>query len=697
MKTNKNKNLIWISIIYLAGIFIGAIDTGIVTPARTIIQTNLNVNEQSGIWMITIYTLAYAASIPVMGKLADRMGRKYVYLISIFLFGIGSLFCGLSQNLGSFPVLLLARTVQAIGGGGILPIANAEFGVRFPEEKRGMALGLVGGVYGIANVFGASAGSLILDIFGNDQWQYIFYINIPIIIFILIAGFFFLENSRESEVSKIDLSGSFVLTVMILSLLYGLKNVDFFAFFETIKNMNVFPFLLIFLALIPIFIIIEKKAKDPVMNLKYFVNKDIIITLIISFISGFVMMSIIFVPQFAENALKIPSGSGGYLVIILGLFAGVGAPVSGKLIDKYGVKSILAFGFLISVIASLVVVFITTKYPSMLTIVISLILFGLGMGFTMGTPLNYMMLQNTDPKESNSALATLSLVRSIGTAISPAIMIGFIATAGANVQTNVMSLLPTQISVTELPYASEITDTINKLKDNPKMADQLSNIEIPDLSSMTKINIKTSGSSDYQMPTELISLMQSSDVTTITENTKKISEAMFIDMTPSITTKIEGGIQKGIDGIDAGIQSMESAMNKMSEKMKKKSDSMGDKIPNDMNGKMPTDMMSEMPADMMEQKPGDLQNDPFTSMTSTIDDMKDLKSKMIALKNAIPGKFEEAKDTYLNEIDKKEPMIEDTFQNTINEGFKNVFLTSAFSAIIALLVLLFYQKGKTIK
>jgi MFS family permease len=151
-KVQKKKNLVLVMIIYLAGIFMGAIDTGIVTPARTIIQNSLNVDANTGIWMITIYTLAYAASIPVMGKLADRYGRKYIYLTSILLFGTGSLFCGLAQHFGGFALLIAARAVQAIGGGGILPVATAEFGTTFPPEKRGMALGLVGGVYGIANI-----------------------------------------------------------------------------------------------------------------------------------------------------------------------------------------------------------------------------------------------------------------------------------------------------------------------------------------------------------------------------------------------------------------------------------------------------------------------------------------------------------------------------------------------------------------
>ena len=215
MEKVKKSNLGIIMAVYLFGIFMGAIDTGIVTPARTVIQNHLMVDEKTGIWMITIYTLAYAASIPIMGKMADKYGRKYIYLMSIFLFGLGSLICGLSQDIGSFSVLLTGRVIQALGGGGIVPIATAEFGTTFPPEKRGMALGLIGGVYGIANIFGASAGSAIMDIFGKDNWQFIFYVNLPITVFILVAGFIFLSNNRVEDVKKTDISRILLLTVMI--------------------------------------------------------------------------------------------------------------------------------------------------------------------------------------------------------------------------------------------------------------------------------------------------------------------------------------------------------------------------------------------------------------------------------------------------------------------------------------------------
>lgn len=659
----KRPDFIMVMIIYLAGIFMGAIDTGIVTPARTVIQNNLMVDDKTGIWMITIYTLAYAASIPVMGKMADKFGRKYIYLTSILLFGLGSLLSGLSQDIGSFSFLLFGRVVQAFGGGGIMPVATAEFGTTFPEEKRGMALGLVGGVYGVANIFGASAGSAILDIFGQNNWQFIFYLNLPITLFIVITGIFILRNNRTAKVRKTDIPGIILLTAMVLSLLYGLRNIDFFHFSATAGKADVYMFVLIFAVLLPFFILAERKAEDPVINLSYFTSQRILVTLILSFIVGIIMMGMIFVPQFSENALKKASGSGGYFVIVLGLFAGAGAPVSGKLIDKFGAGLILAAGFLISAAGAIFLAFVAVSYPNTFTVIISLVLIGLGMGFTIGTPLNYMMLENTKKEEANSALAALSLVRSVGTVIAPAIMVGFIAHAGANMQTNMTDLFPKQVTVPELPYAKELTAKINNFKKDPGMKDKMANMDIPDLASMTSINIDMGGNGSYRMPKRLIELMKGSDVTTIVKNSKVLAGSMFDEITPGLIKDIQSGVQIGIDGLQKTLQGMDMSL----------ADTYRISNGAGMNG----------------------MDKAVASINSAKKDMQDTIFKMNVLKDAVPGAFEAAKANYLKKIDDISPKLEDKFQRTLNNGFKQVYLTVVITSLLALLILLFYKKEKS--
>lgn len=437
----------WVMVIYLLGIFIGAIDTGILTPARTVVQASLGVDAKAGIWMITAFTLAYACSMPILGKVADRIGRKRVYMVAIAFFGTGSLICGLSNFTNSFPMLITGRVIQAFGGGGIMPLATAEFGTGFPEEKRGMALGLVGGVYGIANILGATLGSAVLDWVGVQNWHWLFFINLPICVTVIIAGLAALPKGEKKPIQRIDVPGTIVLVVMVLSLLYSINNLNFFDFGNTITAANVFPFLIVFALLIPVFLKIEKKAADPIFNTGYFRNKNIVLVFVMAFIVGVCLMGMVFVPQFAENALKTPEGSGGYFVTILGVFAGIGGPLSGKLVDKMGPKKILFFGFIVSIIGALFLALYATVYTSVAAVVISLVLVGTGLGFVMGTPLNYMMLENTKREDSNSALSALSLMRSIGTTIGPMIMIGFLAQAGIGAQDTIMNTLPPVSSI----------------------------------------------------------------------------------------------------------------------------------------------------------------------------------------------------------------------------------------------------------
>ena len=727
-------------------------------------------------------------------------------------------------------------------------MATAEFGTAFPENKRGMALGLVGGVYGIANVFGASAGSAILEIFGQSNWQFIFYVNLPICLFILIAGFIRLPNTKEKDVRPIDGLGILVLTMMSLSLLYGLKNIDFFDLATSIVQVDVFPFLLAFFILIPVFVFVEKRAADPVINLSYFKDRDIVIILILAVISGVVLMGSIFVPQFAENALRLPSGSGGYFVIILGVFAGIGAPISGKLIDRFGVKAVLGFGFAASAVGAVYLAFIATQNPSLLNVVVSLIFLGLGMGFTMGTPINYMMLAKTNDAEANSALATLSLVRSIGTAVAPAIMVAFLAHAGTTIQDRITPILPGEVQISALPYAQELTDQFNALKEDENTKELMADMNMPDLVALQTIEIPTdSRSENYTLSDDLKKLLQKSDATTIVENTKILSTAMFDQMKPSLMAAINDGVDSGIsgmttayeemgtslaamveareqlasgiEGIDSALQQQRSALSQMQE-MKpmlqniENYTSVLDLMPDSVRASlpqqalailanvktsadlqaqigslqatigsmtttlegleasyaqtptenlwqtivqfrtainaqqqvlgmmqqylptlqkvenytsvldlMPDNVRASLPASVLDQLASvrtvsDLE-EQIRQLESAIAILENTRNEMIdalaqldegsssleqarldialnidrmkVLREAVPGAFDEALENYLYAIDERSGTIEETFQRTLNEGFKGMFILVAISAFVGLILLAFYR------
>jgi len=453
-------------VLFLLGIFMGAIDSGIVSPAREIIQNGFGIDATSGIWMITIYTLAYAVSMPIISKMADRIGHKKVYTFSIAVFGIGSLLCGLMNFVDSFPLFLTARVIQAIGAGGILPIATTVIGQSFPEEKRGMALGMVGMVYGVATIIGPTLGSSIISAFGIENWGAIFFINVPISIAILLMSSGVPSIKTESK-QKIDILGSIAIGGLVASLMYALTNLNFFKFGESISSSSVYPFLILAFLMLPVVIYVEKRAIDPVININYFKDGQMLTILAIAMMTGIGLMGMVFVPQFAENTLKISTGSGGYLVTLLAVFSGIAAPVSGKLLDKKGAGFVLRIGFACSLFGTLILALFAAKALTFVSVFIGLVFMGFGVGFSMGAPLNYMVLNKASKEDGASALATMSLVRSMGVAISPNIMIGFIVNAGTNVLPNITkAVMPSNMT---LPAAG--ADVSPELISNLQSAD----------------------------------------------------------------------------------------------------------------------------------------------------------------------------------------------------------------------------------
>lgn len=495
-------------VMFLLGIFIGAMDDGIVSPARTIIADALNVSADVSIWIITIYTLVYAVVMPISGKLADRYGKKKLFVISIAIFGIGSVLSGISDYLNSYSFLIVARVIQAVGGGGIMPIATAFIGESFPKEKRGSALGITGATYGIATTLGPTIGSAILNLFGNDNWGILFFINVPICIIVLLISIKVKIQEPKYTDRKLDVKGSVILSLMILGIMYGVTNLNFHDFYSSITSTKVYPYLIIFVVLLPIFIYLEKKAEDPVLNLNFFKNRNIVITLIMAFVVGCGMMSVVFIPQFGENVLRIPQGSGGYLITIVALCSGMAAPIGGKFIDKFSAKAVLLVGFTFSIVSSLLLALNVCKTNSAPMLFIALILMGIGMGLTMGTPLNYLMQVNVKKTDASSAQATVSLIKSLGIAISPNILVNFIAVAGDKMPSKLMEVMPP-------------------------------------IKGMTGSMSQSIGSGD--VPRHILNSFQNADVTSIANVMKEFSSFMFDKARPAIEKNLVGHIPPNAD------------------------------------------------------------------------------------------------------------------------------------------------------
>lgn len=557
-------------VLYLAGIGMGALDMGIVNPARTVIQNGLGVDDKVGVWVFTIYTLAYAAAIPVIGKIADIIGRKPVYVLAIGLFGLGSLGCGLSQDFSSLGLLLASRAIQAIGGGGMVPVATAAVGTIVPPPKRGMALGLVGMVYGAASVFGASAGSLILDIAGQENWQWIFYINVPSAIIVVLLGIWALPQETQSSTRKLDLPGIFILVVMITALLWAFQNLDFTKISESLSDRDVWGGLLIFLVLIPAFWIAEVRAEDPIIDFKYFATINVGTTLMFGAVSGILMMTVMFIPQFAENCLRLPSGAGGYPTIIIGVASAIGAPLSGRLTDRFGPRAVLGVGVLISTIAGFMLIYWASPYPGLVSNSVSIFVMGLGLGFLMGAPLTYLILHLIPETDANSGQATLSLIRSLGTTLAPAILVGLLATAMGGLSGKVMDAMPAMempAMTAEAPAAdgkipAGMPPQAQGQKEAMPPQEQAKNQTMPSNAQANTPEKKTSpkaaapqtkadrGFKMSDMPASLQNKIKTADVTNVVDRSKDIANYMFDQQEAKMKAKM-GTVPPGVEQMRA--------------------------------------------------------------------------------------------------------------------------------------------------
>lgn len=211
----------WAVLLFTIGVFMAALDNGIISAALTTINDSFQVSPSWGAWGITLYTLGLAVSVPIVGKLSDRYGRKKLFIIEVLLFGAGSLLVALSQN---FPMFLLARLIQSLGGGGIFIIGSSHILTALPKEKQGTALGLLGAMNGIAAVLGPNIGSFILDMTGS--WHWLFLINLPIAAALIILSVPLMKETKGGTRKPLDLAGTVILSLAILAVMYGITNIN---------------------------------------------------------------------------------------------------------------------------------------------------------------------------------------------------------------------------------------------------------------------------------------------------------------------------------------------------------------------------------------------------------------------------------------------------------------------------------------
>src|SRR5699024_194582 len=205
--------------------------------------------------------------------------------IEIALFGIGSLLVALSPN---FTFLLISRLLQSLGGGGIFIIGSAHVLATFPKEKQGKALGILGGMHGLSAVIGSNLGAVALHI--TRVWQCMFFITIPIAIFLVVFGRLKILVSNVITTAPMDIVRTVLLSIAFLSYMYGITSLDGQSLVKNITNIHVWSFLLFGLLLFILFIIhernVEERNGDPIVSYSLLTKRLFQITLFLGLLSG---------------------------------------------------------------------------------------------------------------------------------------------------------------------------------------------------------------------------------------------------------------------------------------------------------------------------------------------------------------------------------------------------------------------------
>ncbi len=419
--SNKSSGGSWALTLFCIGVLMAALDNGIISAALTTINSSFDVSANWGAWGVTIYTLGLAISIPIVGKISDRYGRKKLFIVEVALFGLGSLLVALSPN---FAFYIVARFIQAMGGGGIFIIGSSHVLSTFPVEKQGKALGILGGMNGIGAILGPNLGSVILDLTGN--WHYLFLINVPIAVVLMILGIYKIQETKEPAVGKLDLLGTILLSLAVLSIMYGLTNIEGVSLIDSLLTPEVYGFLLAGIVLFAVLIgynrSLEKRNGDPILPVSLLAHPTYLLTLLVGGLSGALLAAMIYIPAFTEQVLGIAAESSGYWMTPLALASGIGAGFGGALVDKKGpVFAVFLSGFITAIGFVLFPTWIDVKWQ----FIISSCVAGIGIGILLGAPLNILATERLQ-KDKGSALAGLSLVRQIGMTIAPTIYAGFI-------------------------------------------------------------------------------------------------------------------------------------------------------------------------------------------------------------------------------------------------------------------------------
>lgn len=383
--------------------FMSTLDGSIVNIALPVLVKELKLPIAQVEWVTTGYLMAICSVILFFGKLGDIAGKIRIFKIGTVIFIIGSLLCGLSVNL---PFLIASRVIQAIGAS--MTMANSQGIVTdiFPSTERGKALGLIGTFVSLGSIAGPSLGGIIVSTLG---WEYIFWVNVPIGLIAIALGWKVLPKDLIHVKSKIDVPGSLLFAVFIVTLFAGLLLGQQAGYGDSRILSSLIAAAAAFIA----FIIVELRRTQPLLQLSLFKNPLFSLSILCAFlvfVANFCFN--IIAPFYAQNMLNLSPFYAGFLLMLFPICMVIVAPLSGALSDKIGSEFLTFAGLIVMVIAQFGLARLHDGSPVVLAGV-WIAMLGIGSGLFM-SPNNSLIMSTVPRTQLGSAGSVNSLVRNVG-------------------------------------------------------------------------------------------------------------------------------------------------------------------------------------------------------------------------------------------------------------------------------------------
>ncbi len=390
------------------GGFMAALNSASLIIILPTLQSDLHTDLINILWVLLSYTLASAVLLLSVGRLADLIGNKRIYLLGYLIFGLGSLLCALANNVW---VLIAARFVQGVGGALLMSNTSAIITHTFPKRELGRALGVASLAFSVGTTLGPIVGGILTDAI---NWHWAFWFNVPIAAIGLFLAARYLHNEvgarQQAQRERFDWVGAVLLAISLSALLYFVSLGPLYGW----GSARILGALALFVVTAALFIIRQLTAPQPLLQLRLFNNRLFTMANLSASLASMGMIAVLFLmPFYLEDVLHYSLFDSALLLTPYPVTMLIVAPISGWLSDRLGSRTLGTAGMALSA-ASLLWMSTLTIHSTYGDVAVRLVVLGLGMGLFQ-SPNNSAVMSSAPATQRGVASAVLGTVRNLGT------------------------------------------------------------------------------------------------------------------------------------------------------------------------------------------------------------------------------------------------------------------------------------------